>query len=101
MHDMQENILRYACKTMYNSCDSFADFYSSLESSKAENKRLLEAEKGSQPWKLWGPYLSERQWATVREDESTDGSWLGIVLSLNIVRHFLEFAYQLLIVLGS
>ncbi len=26
-------------------------------------------------WKLWGPYLSERQWGTVREDYSTDGNW--------------------------
>ena len=26
-------------------------------------------------WKRWGPYLSERQWATVREDYSKDGSW--------------------------
>ncbi len=26
-------------------------------------------------WRLWGPYLSERQWGTVREDYSTDGNW--------------------------
>ena len=25
------------------------------------------------PWKKWGPYLSERQWGTVREDYSADG----------------------------
>jgi hypothetical protein len=34
-----------------------------------ENKRLQEAS-----WKNWGPYLSERQWGTVREDYSADGS---------------------------
>ena len=28
---------------------------------------------GQRPWKKWGPYLSERQWGTVREDYSADG----------------------------
>ncbi len=27
----------------------------------------------SDDWYLWGPYLSERQWGTVREDYSADG----------------------------
>ena len=40
----------------------------------AEGKRLSEAREGRQPWKKWGPYLSERQWGTVREDYSTDGN---------------------------
>jgi hypothetical protein len=31
-----------------------------------EHKRLEEARTGSVPWKAWGPYLSERQWGTVR-----------------------------------
>ena len=26
-------------------------------------------------WKKWGPYLADRQWSTVREDYSADGSW--------------------------
>jgi hypothetical protein len=39
----------------------------------AERARLA-AEKRGAPWKLWGPYLSERQWGTVREDYSPDGS---------------------------
>ena len=26
------------------------------------------------PWRQWGPYLSERQWGTVREDYSSDGN---------------------------
>ena len=38
----------------------------------AEQERLQEAREGV-PWKKWGPYLSERQWGTVREDYSTDG----------------------------
>jgi hypothetical protein len=37
----------------------------------AEELRLKEEEDGV-PWKKWGPYLSERQWGTVREDYSTD-----------------------------
>ncbi len=30
--------------------------------------------KAMDEWRLWGPYLSERQWGTVREDYSTDGN---------------------------
>jgi len=39
----------------------------------AEHVRLDEDERGVRNWKQWGPYLSERQWATVREDYSADG----------------------------
>ncbi len=39
----------------------------------AELSRLEEARKGIAPWKKWGPYLSERQWGTVREDYSEGG----------------------------
>ena len=39
-----------------------------------EQKRLNEAREAGTPWKKWGPYLSERQWGTVREDYSQDGS---------------------------
>jgi hypothetical protein len=38
-----------------------------------ENKRLAEAREKKVPWKKWGPYLSERQWGTVREDYSENG----------------------------
>ncbi|HEX5024512.1 MAG TPA: glucosidase [Agriterribacter sp.] len=38
-----------------------------------ENTRLQEARENKQPWKKWGPYLSERQWGTVREDYSQNG----------------------------
>jgi hypothetical protein len=40
----------------------------------SEQKRLNEAREGHVPWKKWGPYLSERQWGTVREDYSQDGN---------------------------
>ncbi|NTU80100.1 MAG: glucosidase [Chloroflexales bacterium] len=40
----------------------------------AEQQRLFEARQGSALWKKWGPYLSERQWGTVREDYSEDGN---------------------------
>ena len=39
-----------------------------------EQKRLNEARETGIPWKKWGPYLSERQWGTVREDYSHDGN---------------------------
>ncbi|ULQ54124.1 MGH1-like glycoside hydrolase domain-containing protein [Flavihumibacter fluvii] len=38
-----------------------------------EKQRLLEARDNKLPWKKWGPYLSERQWGTVREDYSENG----------------------------
>jgi hypothetical protein len=42
----------------------------------AEARRLAEDERRSHNWKRWGPYLSERQWGTVREDYSPGGtSW--------------------------
>ncbi len=37
-----------------------------------ESLRLQEAKQGV-PWRKWGPYLSERQWGTVREDYSDNG----------------------------
>ena len=40
----------------------------------AEQKRLQEARENKAPWRQWGPYLSERQWGTVREDYSQDGN---------------------------
>ncbi len=39
-----------------------------------ESARLEEAHTAHTPWKKWGPYLSERQWGTVREDYSEDGN---------------------------
>ncbi len=39
-----------------------------------EQRRLNDAREKAIPWKKWGPYLSERQWGTVREDYSPDGN---------------------------
>jgi hypothetical protein len=39
-----------------------------------EQQRLEEARNANTPWRKWGPYLSERQWGTVREDYSENGN---------------------------
>ena len=39
----------------------------------AEKNRLDEKQRNGVAWKKWGPYLSERQWGTVREDYSSSG----------------------------
>ena len=39
----------------------------------AERNRLQDAREQKVQWKKWGPYLSERQWGTVREDYSENG----------------------------
>jgi len=38
-----------------------------------EAERILARDQGREKWNLWGPFLSERQWGTVREDYSADG----------------------------
>jgi hypothetical protein len=43
----------------------------------AERDRLDSDHKWNAPWRQWGPYLSERQWGTVREDYSADGDAWG------------------------
>ena len=45
----------------------------------AEQNRLQEAHENSKPWYRWGPYLTERQWGTVREDYSADGTCMGFL----------------------
>jgi hypothetical protein len=40
----------------------------------AEKTRLLEAARHAQHWRRWGPFLSDREWGTVREDYSPDGT---------------------------
>jgi hypothetical protein len=39
-----------------------------------ESRRFKEATEKNIPWKKWGPYLSDRQWGTVREDYSANGT---------------------------
>src|SRR5262245_481022 len=40
----------------------------------AEHRRLLACRTAAADWKMWGPYLAERAWGTVREDYSADGA---------------------------
>jgi hypothetical protein len=40
----------------------------------AEKQRLAEDREGKASWRRWGPYVSDRQWGTVREDYSSDGN---------------------------
>ncbi|MEV0614462.1 hypothetical protein AB0I81_14135 [Nonomuraea sp. NPDC050404] len=40
----------------------------------AERERLAQSAAPDAPWRRWGPYLSERQWGTVREDYSSGGA---------------------------
>ena len=44
----------------------------------AEWLRLDEADTAGVPWQRWGPYLSERQWGTVREDYGSGDNIRGI-----------------------
>jgi hypothetical protein len=50
-----------------------SDTYSTQFVRTEEEHRLNEAREQDVPWKQWGPYLSERQWGTVREDYSKNG----------------------------
>src|SRR5271170_5360750 len=40
----------------------------------AEKQRMADNKAGKENWRRWGPYLSERQWVTVREDYSPGGT---------------------------
>ena len=44
-----------------------------IDQDTAEHKRLESGREWNSPWRQWGPYLSERQWGTVREDYSPNG----------------------------
>src|SRR5258708_3130205 len=48
-------------------------------SESAEKQRLIEIRTREKHWHRWGPYLSERQWGTVREDYSPNGDAWGYV----------------------
>ncbi len=45
-----------------------------IDKQSPEHARLADRDAGRAEWNRWGPYLSERQWGTVREDYSPDGS---------------------------
>jgi hypothetical protein len=55
-------------------CISWSAAMEALMAQAAEQRRIKEASEKLVPWKKWGPYLSERQWGTVREDYSADGN---------------------------
>src|SRR5262249_55549431 len=40
----------------------------------AERQRIAQSRNGTKNWRRWGPYVSERQWGTVREDYSPFGT---------------------------
>jgi hypothetical protein len=44
-----------------------------MQNKTAEDIRIQEKNEGKKAWLRWGPYLSERQWGTVREDYSENG----------------------------
>ena len=46
-----------------------------------EAARILERDQGLQPWTLWGSYLPDRQWGTVREDYSAKDHELAAINS--------------------
>ena len=48
-----------------------------MNTANAEQQRLADDAARKANWKRWGPYLAERQWGTVREDYSADGSCWG------------------------
>ena len=53
-----------------------------------EQIRLTEASSGKRRWKRWGPYLADRQWGTVREDYSDDGStWQYLTHDMTRSKH--------------
>ena len=54
-----------------------------------EARRLEEDSRHLKNWKRWGPYLSERQWATVREDYSPDGNlWESLPYEHSLARAY-------------
>jgi glycogen debranching enzyme len=53
---------------------TMADLPRRTDPSTAETTRLAEDARRERNWTRWGPYLAERQWATVREDYSPDGT---------------------------
>jgi len=59
---------------IYSKLTGKVDSPSRVRTMNAETQRLRECRDAKAEWKKWGPYLSERQWGTVREDYSEDGN---------------------------
>jgi hypothetical protein len=60
--------------TLLDRVGGFARHLLNGDPSSAEYRRLEAQRRGQENWHLWGPYLSERAWGTVREDYSADGT---------------------------
>ncbi len=60
--------------TLLDRVGGFARHLLNGDPSSAEHQRLEAQRRGQENWHLWGPYLSERAWGTVREDYSADGT---------------------------
>ncbi|MCI9887372.1 hypothetical protein JT358_02690 [Micrococcales bacterium 31B] len=54
--------------------DHVSAHYTSQAKVGAEARRIAECRGADGPWRTWGPYVSARQWGTVREDYSADGN---------------------------
>ena len=65
----------------------------------AEEKRLEEDRTRKAYWRRWGPYLSKRQWGTVREDYSPYGTAWGSI-SLTIMSVPLPIAGVKMVLVG-
>src|SRR5436189_3797376 len=52
-----------------------------------EKRRLEEDRLGQQSWRRWGPYLSDRQWGTIREDYSPSGDAWNYLPFQNAAAH--------------
>src|SRR5437660_7420358 len=63
-----------AGKCDHSNCFSLKAHRSMPRTPTTEDRRLEEGRTHKKYWKRWGPYLSERQWGTVREDYSRDGA---------------------------
>lgn len=61
-------------KSVLDRVGQFARHLVADDPSSAEHQRLEAQRDGQENWHLWGPYLSERAWGTVREDYSADGT---------------------------
>eukprot|EP00127_Corallochytrium_limacisporum_P001990 Clim_evm1s96 gene=Clim_evmTU1s96 len=64
---------RYMNEYNKNKVDSLKRGQTVLDFPSEERDRLVRDNERKENWKRWGPYLSERQWGTVREDYSENG----------------------------
>ena len=88
---IQKEMLQGEAYRSEKKCNSYVEFLRKIGRKKAKRKpsepdviwdhpseestRLQEDKENNVKWRTWGPYLSERQWGTVREDYSADGNW--------------------------